>query len=85
VLDRTRTWRPDLILLDLMMPRLVGWGFRRCQLERDGLCEVPVIVMTAAGPLEQQVRTLRPAAAMDKPFNLGQLLVTVERVLAGAG
>ena len=84
-LDRTRRCRPDLIVLDLMMPRLDGWEFRRRQLEIDGLRDVPVIVLTAARNLEQQVQSLRPAAAMAKPFNLGLLLRTVERVLDGSG
>jgi CheY-like chemotaxis protein len=73
---------PDLILLDLMMPRVDGWEFRERQLATASLRDVPVIVLTAARGLEEHTATLRPAAAMPKPFNLGTLLRTIEDVLA---
>ena len=73
---------PDLILLDLMMPRVDGWEFRERQLAMETLRDVPVIVLTAARGLEQHAATLRPAAAMAKPFNLGTLLRTIQDVLA---
>ena len=73
---------PDLILLDLMMPRVDGWEFRQRQLASESLRDVPVIVLTAARGLEEHAATLRPAAAMPKPFNLGMLLRTIEDVLS---
>ena len=73
---------PDLILLDLMMPRVDGWEFRKRQLEMQSLRDVPVIVLTAVRGLEEHIATLRPAAAMPKPFHLGTLLQTIEDVLA---
>ena len=81
-LESLAEWVPDLILLDLMMPRVDGWEFRQRQLEADGLRGVPVILLSAARGLEEHVTTLRPAAAMPKPFNLATLLRTIEDVLA---
>jgi CheY-like chemotaxis protein len=81
-LDAAAERVPDLILLDLMMPRVDGWEFRRQQLATESLRGVPVIVLTAARGIEEHAATLRPAAAMAKPFNLGVLLGTIEEVLA---
>lgn len=47
-LDRLRSGaRPDLILLDLMMPVLDGWQFRNQQLLDPALAEIPVVAMSA--------------------------------------
>ena len=43
-----RLWRPDVILLDLMMPTMNGWQFAERYRAEPELC-APVIVMTAAG------------------------------------
>ena len=40
--------RPDLVLLDLMMPVMNGWQFRAKQLQDPALAEIPVIVMSAS-------------------------------------
>jgi CheY-like chemotaxis protein len=72
---------PDLILLDLMMPRVDGWEFRKRQLATSGLRDVPVIILTAARGIEEHAQALHPAAAMAKPFNLATLLRTIEEVL----
>ena len=44
-----RGLRPRVILLDLMMPRMNGWDFRREQIKDDDLKDIPVIVMSAGG------------------------------------
>ena len=69
------TWRPHLILLDLMMPVLDGWGFRARQLATPGAEDLPVIVLSAAR--DMRVEALRPAAVVPKPFDLELLLNTV--------
>jgi CheY-like chemotaxis protein len=45
-----RGGKPDLILLDLMMPVMDGWEFRRRQREDPQLASVPVIVLSALDP-----------------------------------
>jgi CheY-like chemotaxis protein len=40
--------RPGVIILDLMIPRMNGWYFRREQLKDDDLKEIPVVVLTAS-------------------------------------
>lgn len=74
--------RPDLILLDLMMPVMSGWEFRERQLRHPELASIPVVVMTATPSLE--------AAAIDavdlllKPVRLNDLLATVVRQIGEA-
>lgn len=74
-LDLLATWRPGVILLDLMMPVLDGWGFRSRQLATPGAEDVPVIIISAARDV--RVEALRPAAVVPKPFNLQLLLDAV--------
>jgi len=75
-------WRPDLILLDLWMPKMDGWEFRRRQLALDRARDVPVVLLSAGGRLEDHARTLDAAAAIPKPFDLIDLLAVVDTVLS---
>jgi len=64
---------PSLILLDLMMPEMDGWEFRRQQLEHPRFREIPTVVVSAAGTLS------RPIVAdqfIRKPIDLELLLKT---------
>lgn len=80
-LDVMSRWLPGLILLDLMMPELDGWGFREEQLRRGECRNIPVIVLSAARHLADQVSTLDPAEFFAKPFELDSVLGAVERIL----
>jgi signal transduction histidine kinase len=71
--------RPDLILLDLMMPVMDGWQFRAFQLADPDLAQLPVIAMSASGT--PQARAIHADAYVDKPFGLPDLLSVVHRVL----
>jgi CheY-like chemotaxis protein len=46
---------PDLILLDLMLPRMDGWGFREAQLGDKRLKDIPVVVLSAAGEVVEPI------------------------------
>lgn len=82
VLER---WRPDVILLDLMMPVMDGWAFRARQLELDACADVPVIVLSAGSNLRHGVDTLRASVILPKPFDLDVLLGVVARLVERAG
>jgi two-component system response regulator MprA len=71
--------RPDLILLDLMMPGVSGWAFRSRQLADPELASIPVVVVSGQGLSAREVATLRVAGYLPKPVDLDVLLSTVER------
>jgi DNA-binding response OmpR family regulator len=75
-------WRPDLILLDLMMPEMDGWAFRAEQRTLPEASMVPVIVLSATRDLDAKTRDLEPAQVFSKPFDLELLLGTIERLTA---
>jgi DNA-binding response OmpR family regulator len=75
--------RPDLILLDISMPELDGWG----TLERiREVSDVPVVMVSALGAELEKVRALRGGADdyVTKPFGRQELLARVETVLRRA-
>jgi DNA-binding response OmpR family regulator len=76
--------RPDLVVLDVNMPEIDGWG----TLERiRELSDVPVIMLSARGEELEKVRALRAGADdyVTKPFGRQELLARVETVLRRAG
>jgi CheY-like chemotaxis protein len=74
---------PSLILLDLMMPGLTGWGFRREQLADPTLREIPVLVITASGLGDELLRQdLGDVGLVRKPFGAQALLAQIDAQLA---
>lgn len=74
--------RPDLVVLDLMMPRLDGFGFIK-ELTRKGLRDqVPVLVLTAASRSSERFQSVQAEGFIDKPFSLPDLLEEVARLAA---
>ncbi len=81
-LNYLRQQRPDLIVLDLMLPRISGWQFlerSRTQLEAD---RIPVLVLSAISGRGDYPATLGVAAWFTKPVDVPRFLSTVEQ-LAG--
>jgi CheY-like chemotaxis protein len=73
-----------LVLLDLMMPQMDGWSFRRAQMLEERLRQVPTVVMTGA-PLAQVVHTeLQAADYLLKPIGRDHLLSVVRSYCAPA-
>jgi DNA-binding response OmpR family regulator len=75
--------RPDLIILDLMMPRLDGWT--TCQRLRE-LWDTPIIMLTAKRDSQDRVKGLSEGADdyVAKPFDMEELLLRIEAVLRRA-
>lgn len=76
---------PDLILLDLAMPRMDGATFRTHQARDPRTCRVPVVIMTAAARMAERARPLAPNACLAKPMTVEQLLDTVQRECGASG
>lgn len=79
-------WRPDLVILDLMIPRLDGFAVLQRLRRRDA--GMPVLILTARAAEVDKVRGLRSGADdyLTKPFGLMEFLARVEALLRrGAG
>lgn len=74
-----RRGRCDLILLDLMMPVMNGWDFRRKQLQIPALASIPVVLMSAGAHLAAASDGLDAAGSVTKPVDTGDLIAIVRR------
>jgi two-component system chemotaxis response regulator CheY len=70
--------RPSLVLLDMRMPVLDGWGFMRVIRER-GL-NLTVVVMTAAADARRWATEVGAQGVLAKPFELDELVSAVVRL-----
>jgi CheY-like chemotaxis protein len=71
---------PELILLDLMMPVMDGWEFRRIQQEDPDLASLPVIVLSALDPT--RAAEFGDAVFLTKPLDFDRLLGLVRQYCA---
>ena len=79
-----RTAAPDLVLLDVMLPGLDGWGVLRAIRQS---AQTPVIMLTAKGETADKVAGLKMGADdyITKPFEMKEVLARVEAVLRRGG
>jgi PAS domain S-box-containing protein len=82
-LDAVKQSMPDLILSDVMMPRLDGFGLLRGIRADQGLCALPVILLTARAGEESRVEGMQAGADdyLEKPFSAKELLARVGSLL----
>jgi DNA-binding response OmpR family regulator len=83
-LERALREKPDLVLLDIMMPRLDGYAL--CAELRRLTIPVPVLMLTAKGEIEDRVKGLDAGADdyLVKPFSTDELLARVRALLRRA-
>ena len=79
-LSKFRTIRPDLVLLDVMMPVMDGWAVCRAIREES---TTPVIMLTAKSETDDKVHGLKAGADdyITKPFEMKEVLARIEAVL----
>lgn len=83
-LKKIREQKPDLVLLDLMMPDIDGWEVYQQMKAGETTRDIPVVVVTAKAQNIDKVLGLQIAKVDDyiaKPFSPEDLLSSVERVL----
>jgi CheY-like chemotaxis protein len=68
--------RPCVILLDLMMPVMDGWQFRREQKQDPTIADIPLVVITATG---KRPVLIDAEELVMKPLDLGRLFEAIER------
>ena len=76
--------KPDLVLLDVMMPRMSGYEVSRKLRETYSLSELPILMLTVKGQTEDLVAGFEAGANdyLTKPFGKEELLVRVDALLA---
>ncbi|HJT37127.1 MAG TPA: response regulator [Actinomycetota bacterium] len=86
-LEMVRTERPDLVLLDVMMPGLDGWQFMDAIKADDNTAKIPIVLLTARVQREDEIRGWLSGAAdyLPKPFNPSTLTEVVRRTLMNQG
>jgi CheY-like chemotaxis protein len=79
---RSGRYRPDVIVLDLMMPNMNGAEFL-AQLRREpGVVEPSIVFFTGAGPLAaDQIAALKPKFLLRKPVDLDILISHIQGAL----
>ena len=82
-LAKAREELPDLVLLDVMMPGLDGWGVAEALLEDDRTAEIPIIFLTARAEFRDRARGLDIGGVdyITKPFNPVELAPLVRALL----
>ena len=84
-LEMARSHRPDLILLDIEMPRMDGWETLRLLRLDESTQEMPVAMFTILFDMREKVRALKYGAQdyITKPFSVDDLLDRVGSMLGG--
>lgn len=84
--EKAQVQHPDLIILDVMMPRMDGWSAREALASTPGLADTPVIFLSARAQ-QADVRRGYEAGAVEyvtKPFDPTALLDIIAQVLDGS-
>ncbi len=80
-LDKWRSWHPDLIVLDIMLPMIDGFSILKTIRQEDE--KIPVLILSARGDTKDKVKGLKYGVDdyLSKPFDLEEFLLRVERLI----
>jgi DNA-binding response OmpR family regulator len=83
-LEQARAERPDVILLDVMMPGLDGWAVAEELIDDAATGDIPIVFLTARAELRDRARGLELGGVdyVTKPFNPTELASLVRKLLA---
>ncbi|MCZ6778903.1 MAG: response regulator, partial [Acidobacteria bacterium] len=82
-LDQAQAIKPDLVIVDVMMPRMDGYALCRALKADEKISHIPVVLLTARADEESKVMGLETGADdyLYKPFNAAELLARVENLI----
>lgn len=81
-LASARSEKPDLIILDILMPQKDGYAFVKEARQENALKGIPIIVLTAKPAMEDKFKEGEISGYMMKPFEAQELLERIEKILA---
>jgi len=87
ILPRLESLKPQLIMLDLMMPHVDGIEVYKEIKSREGMGEIPVIIISAMKRAVEEIERegkMKVEACLVKPFTIGELLETVNRIIGSS-
>ncbi len=87
ILPRLESVKPELILLDLMMPHVDGIEVYEEIKSQEGMDEIPVVIISAMKRAVDEIQrggTMKVEACLVKPFTIVDLLGTVESLIGSA-
>jgi CheY-like chemotaxis protein len=74
----TASSKPSVILLDMTMPVMDGWEFRKAQRDDPELASIPVAVFSAQPNIEMAAKCVEAAAYFRKPLSVDELIETLD-------
>lgn len=86
-LEMLKTERPDLIILDVMMPGLNGWQVSDKIKTDENLRDIPVIILTVRSEDADMQKSInsKADAHLNKPINQSNLIETIKKLLKDKG
>ncbi len=81
-IEKAKKIKPDLILVDVMMPELDGYSMTQCLKEDDLTTGIPIIVVTIKETMKELFQKLGVHNFFIKPFDTEQLLSAIKNILA---
>jgi CheY-like chemotaxis protein len=87
ILPRLESLKPELILLDLMMPYVDGIEVYEVIKSQEGMDEVPIIFISAMKRALDEIEKegkIKVDACLAKPFTISELVGTVDRIIGSA-
>jgi len=84
-LEKVGTQRPDIVIADLVMPRMDGYELCRRLKANAQTASIPVVLLTAVPgyAFDQDITSLGASHVMHKPFDSAELLSVVRELMAG--
>jgi DNA-binding response OmpR family regulator len=86
-LTKAQLERPDLVLLDIMMPQMDGWEVLKLLRVDEDTAHIPVAMLSARTEARDRVQGLQEGAIdyICKPFSLQELLGKIEAIFSQVG
>lgn len=87
IIPRLENIKPELILLDLMMPHVDGIEVYKEIKSKKGMDDIPVIIISAMKRAVEEIEKegkIKVEACLVKPFTIGELLETVKGILGNS-